>query len=595
MVSLSGQTVVNGGRTFRGAMDASQATSTKPMKTGTSLPGTCVVGEQFFKTDATAGQNIYVCTATNVWTQVQSGSGTGGGYGTVQDEGAALTQRSIINFIGSGISCTDNSGATRTDCTVSTSTAGNLPYINVKDPPYNATGNGTTDDTVALQAAIDAAMAARRAVLLPKGEYRVTQSLTIVGNDPGDAFRLYGELGASRAPYGTVIKWDGPANHPVVWGLGLNGTTIDHLDIRCLPGTKPCESAVWLDSTNGLKTAYATTASISSISRASNVVTVNTSIAHNLGWPSAVVKIVGVSDSSFNGVFKVLSTPSSTQFTYYDVGSNGSSSGGTSQGVKSTMSSGVKLDYVGFSNPDSGVLIGRAFNSAYYDLVVQVSEMTLSNFVFQGRWVDNANYAGWRTLERFNVKNFNIINGEMYGFNTSVDWMNSSGHLNIQGCFLASTALDIRKGTEGQLSAISNEMECTGHGCYLYEGPGTNTGYPSQSVFINNSWQGDNPPDSWVIRTGDSLVLIGNFFQVMSGGYVAKVQANCSPSTSNNTSSVVSMGNYYRASTGTYAPIYNDAGTQCTSSAANNVVSMGDKGGPFGGPTVSFKNFIGNQ
>lgn len=37
---------------------------------GTTLPATCTQGQEFFKTDATAGQNKYLCTATNTWTQV---------------------------------------------------------------------------------------------------------------------------------------------------------------------------------------------------------------------------------------------------------------------------------------------------------------------------------------------------------------------------------------------------------------------------------------------------------------------------------------------------------------------------------------------
>lgn len=54
--------------------DVSGKTSTKPMKSGTSAPGTCAVGEMFFDTDATAGQNLYGCTATNTWT-LQAGGG----------------------------------------------------------------------------------------------------------------------------------------------------------------------------------------------------------------------------------------------------------------------------------------------------------------------------------------------------------------------------------------------------------------------------------------------------------------------------------------------------------------------------------------
>ncbi len=47
--------------------DAAAATLTRPVRTGTALPGTCTLGEQFFKTNATAGQNLYGCTASNVW------------------------------------------------------------------------------------------------------------------------------------------------------------------------------------------------------------------------------------------------------------------------------------------------------------------------------------------------------------------------------------------------------------------------------------------------------------------------------------------------------------------------------------------------
>jgi len=41
--------------------------------TFTTLPATCTVGETAFKSDATAGQNLYGCTASNTWTQ-QAGS-----------------------------------------------------------------------------------------------------------------------------------------------------------------------------------------------------------------------------------------------------------------------------------------------------------------------------------------------------------------------------------------------------------------------------------------------------------------------------------------------------------------------------------------
>lgn len=67
-------------------------------------------------------------------------------------------------------------------------------YINVKDAPYNAAGNGTANDTRAIQSAIDAAVAAGGgAVFLPPGTYRTT-GLTLQGSN----VTLFGVKGSSR-------------------------------------------------------------------------------------------------------------------------------------------------------------------------------------------------------------------------------------------------------------------------------------------------------------------------------------------------------------------------------------------------------------
>jgi len=70
------------------------------------------------------------------------------------------------------------------------------------------------------------------------------------------------------------------------------------------------------------------TANISSVARASNVVTVTTSAA----TPYVVgdqVQLSGVTNASFNGTFTVTSVISSTQFTFSQTAANQSSSGGT--------------------------------------------------------------------------------------------------------------------------------------------------------------------------------------------------------------------------------------------------------------------------
>lgn len=71
-----GQTLIDL-RTQAKSVDFSAANTTKPFKSGTVLPSTCSVGEMFYKTDATAGNNLYGCTALNSWT-LQGGGSSGG-------------------------------------------------------------------------------------------------------------------------------------------------------------------------------------------------------------------------------------------------------------------------------------------------------------------------------------------------------------------------------------------------------------------------------------------------------------------------------------------------------------------------------------
>jgi hypothetical protein len=93
-LTLAGQTTINGGRVVSGSWDAGNAAATKPAKTGTSLPATCNAGEQFFKTDAGAGQNLYFCTSTGTWTQMSGGGGGQGATGPTGPTGATGPQGS---------------------------------------------------------------------------------------------------------------------------------------------------------------------------------------------------------------------------------------------------------------------------------------------------------------------------------------------------------------------------------------------------------------------------------------------------------------------------------------------------------------------
>ncbi|MBV9504185.1 MAG: hypothetical protein JO323_04180 [Acidobacteriia bacterium] len=73
--SVTAQTLIDL-RTQTKSVDFSAASSTKPSQVGTTLPATCAVGQTFLNTRSQPGQNLYICTAANVWT-VQGGGGAG--------------------------------------------------------------------------------------------------------------------------------------------------------------------------------------------------------------------------------------------------------------------------------------------------------------------------------------------------------------------------------------------------------------------------------------------------------------------------------------------------------------------------------------
>ncbi|MGA2134997.1 MAG: glycosyl hydrolase family 28-related protein [Bryobacteraceae bacterium] len=143
---LPAQTVVNGGRTQIGPWDASGAAYTLPAKRGTTgqLPATCTIGAEYFATDATPGQNKYLCTATNTWTQQQGGSGSS-------------------TFLQTG-----------TGAVVRTVTSKLQDVVHVKD--FGAMGDGVTDDSAAFSAALASGAGEVRA---DSGTYVINSVITL--------------------------------------------------------------------------------------------------------------------------------------------------------------------------------------------------------------------------------------------------------------------------------------------------------------------------------------------------------------------------------------------------------------------------------
>jgi hypothetical protein len=98
------------------AWDADLDTIAGLAKTANYVIGANAGGSAWEAKQLVAGSNVTITHGAGSVTIAASGST---GYGTVADEGTPVTQRSTLNFIGSGVSCVDNAGQSRTDCTIS--------------------------------------------------------------------------------------------------------------------------------------------------------------------------------------------------------------------------------------------------------------------------------------------------------------------------------------------------------------------------------------------------------------------------------------------------------------------------------------------
>lgn len=127
--------------------------------------------------------------------------------------------------------------------------------LNVLD--FGAVGDGATDDTAAIQAAIDAAGTGNE-VYLPEGVFKITQTLMIGdGNDTtfstinaiaivgaGMSWENGGTFSGDQPP-GTRLHWYGPADGIMMQVNGpIGGVRIENLTFAGFTGTNPASALV---------------------------------------------------------------------------------------------------------------------------------------------------------------------------------------------------------------------------------------------------------------------------------------------------------------------------------------------------------------
>lgn len=125
--------------------------------------GTCS-GNSVCQVQRASSWGIYGCGTDDAWYTI-SGSGDGQGYALVQDEGSGLTARGTVNFTGTGVTCTDDAGNTRTNCAITSgggtgdmekATYDALPEDNVVDTAAALAANPTDCAANAFAISIDA-------------------------------------------------------------------------------------------------------------------------------------------------------------------------------------------------------------------------------------------------------------------------------------------------------------------------------------------------------------------------------------------------------------------------------------------------------
>lgn len=111
-------------------------------------------------------------------------------------------------------------------------------WLNVKTM-YGAKGDGVSDDTAALQAALTDQLHMKRVIWLPRGTYIISDTLTVQG--------CYGLTIIGEDPSNTIIKWTGPQGGTM---LDAEGCTWIHISRLTLDGNGSAGTGEHISSSN---------------------------------------------------------------------------------------------------------------------------------------------------------------------------------------------------------------------------------------------------------------------------------------------------------------------------------------------------------
>lgn len=176
-------------------------------------------------------------------------------------------------------------------------------------------------------------------------------------------------------------------------------------------------------------------------SRTSNVVTITTTVAHAfaVGWP---VTVTGVTDTGFNGLFKIVSAPTATTFTYRQVDSNATSGGGTAAGggvALTILNPNITLRVANFALENAG-----ASGSIGIDMGDFVNGITLENVWMTHVAGQNQFADAVRIGNVSSAINVDLVNVRARGHQVGLRASSVNGHINvIRSRFLDNTTANV--------------------------------------------------------------------------------------------------------------------------------------------------------
>jgi hypothetical protein len=423
---------------------------------------------------------------------------------------------------------------------------------------YGAMGDGATDDTAAIQTALNlvcgnpGVSSGTGNVYFPVGDYKITSTLYCYegAGGIGHPSRISGAVGGGIAALGSVIDWRGPSGGTMMVLMGWREGVMENLIFE---GNGTAQYGVVVSAVNVVNTTLGTavtspgSATVTPASMA-NIVAPSGQYPGSIlnvdtGSNFEVVFVTAVTSSTFTATF------TKTHLATAPIGNSGDTGGDLLESVSVLDAS--------YGTYSAAFLVGQVVDADLAGVHFDHCYAAMSNNATVG-------YAGLLFVQGANVMNFSWKKGWFWGFQHGIDASAYFGYLdvddtNFEGDTVSDLYLVNGNSTQYKVSSIRTEL-ASGAAFVTVAGATSNPG----SLEIDNSsinTTGNAPPNDCLVIWDGGMTIRGSTFSAPSG-HVAKICANANPFQSSNLwGGVTLIGNQFQGVTSGFPPVYNTTGS----------------------------------